>query len=315
MDTTEERQQLIADIKDEFEEILATLPRELHTSILRSYQADDFISPGLLSLVGLPYWLGEKLKVSFDVCRQMAVGNLFLLHTFQSFDFIIDQDRPDVSTRDQIVLGNLCYQYVMRHYRHHFPPDSLFWERTESYWNEWGKSILWEVEEDNQRRTFSKENAVQSSHKAAALKICPTGLAILANQQELIPDYERAIDLMHTTMQLVDDLKDWREDLQHHRYNSLLSLIVTENTQYSPSLSQDDVIDVIYRSDILRTYERIIQECADEATKFITQLGIDPWAQLVNSLPHTATWIIESYDSLMEALGTGNIRMSAQEIK
>ena len=302
MDTTKKRQQLITGIKDQFEELITTLPRELHTSILRSYQPEDFMSPGLLSLVGLPFWISETLPVDSEVCHQMAVGNLFLLHTFQSFDYIVDEDRPNVSTREQIVLGNLCYQHVMRQYRPHFAPDSLFWERVEAYWHEWGASILWEVEKDNLRRSFSRTHAEQSSHKAAALKICPTGLAILADRPELIPDFERAIDLMHTTMQLVDDLKDWREDLLHHRYNSMLSLIVSNNPEYAASLSPDDVVDAIYNSDILKDYEGLIREYAEEAVTFIGSLGIDPWVQLVDSLPYSAAWIVERYDTLMDAL-------------
>jgi hypothetical protein len=290
----------IRNIQDKFEAILDTFPAELQPSIIRSYEPDDYKSPGLLSLAALPYWVGARLGLSEQISEQMAVGNLFLLHCFQSFDFIVDDDRPGTCTRSQIVLGNLCYIQVLNHYRPFFPDSSPFWERMEAYWREWGNSVLWEVEKDETRRPFEQDFLERSAHKAAALKICPTGLALLANRSDLIPSFEKAIDLMHATMQLVDDLKDWREDLQHQRYNSFLGSMVS-NGYIQSDLEQEPgkIAAAIFDTDILDRFQEMIDDFSMRAGAITSGLHIDPWTELIQAVAEDARVLIDIHKQRM----------------
>lgn len=294
-----ERQELLKSIQGQYEALLDTFPAGLRPDMIRSYSQDDFNSPGLLSLVALPFWVGHSLQLSDDICRDMAVGNLFLLHSFQSFDFVIDGDRPNTSTRSLIILGSLCHLQVMNHYRPHFPSDSPFWERLEAYWQEWGESILWEAKDGASQLPFSEEALFLTAHKSAALKMCPTGLALLAEKPDLIPAFEQAIDLMHAAMQLIDDLKDWREDLQHQRYNSFLGLLVADgllaaNRSHAP----DEVAALMVSDGVMSRYAGIVQAYAARARDLIQSLGIEPWAQLVGSMAEQAAWITGKYERL-----------------
>jgi hypothetical protein len=299
---SEEKAALIKSIRRRYDAVLDTFPTALHSDFIRPYTNDDFNSPGLLSLVGLPFWLGEKWDVEHQICQDMAVGNLFLLHCFQSFDFVVDRDRPGTSTRSQIVLGNLCYLQVVRHYGPYFPADSPFWERMEGYWQEWGESILWEVEKGETRRPFSDAFLQLAAHKAAALKICPTGLALLSGQPDLIPNLEQAVDLMHASMQLVDDLKDWREDLEHHRYNSFLGMLAADQ-RFVPDqlLKPEDVAAAISDSNILQRYVKTIREYARRAEAVIDELGFEPWSRLVRGLVEEAAGMDQHYHRWLES--------------
>ncbi len=296
-----EKSALMRNIRSKFNALLDTFPVALRSDFIRGYDSEDINSPGLLSLVALPFWLGEKWHVEHQVCQDMAVGNLFLLHCFQSFDFVVDRDRPGTSTRSQIVLGNLCYLQVVRHYRPYFQADSLFWDRLEGYWQEWGNSILWEVEKGETRRPFSDAFLKQAAHKAAALKICPTGLALLSGQNDLISDLEQAVDLMHATMQLVDDLKDWREDLEHNRYNSFLGML-TANKRLTADqlLKPEDVTAAISESEILQRYVETIRDYADRAEAVIDELGFEPWSRLVRGLAEEAAGMEQGYQQWFE---------------
>lgn len=296
-----EREALIQSIRRQFDALLEAFPPALHSAFIHSYNRSDHDSPGLLSLVGLPFWLGEKWRIGQDVCRNMAVGNLFLLHCFQSFDFIIDGDRPDTSVRSQVVLGNLCYLQVVRHYRPYFPPNSPFWERMEAYWQEWGESILWEVEKEGARRPFDDAHLQIAAHKAAALKICPTGLALLAGQPELIPVLEQAVDLMHATFQLSDDLQDWREDLQHRRYNAFLSMLAADQEAITgQALTPEDVTTSILDSDILQKYVKTIHDYAGRARTVIDALGVEPWVKLIDCVAENASWMEKQNQQWLE---------------
>ena len=296
-----DRQELLRSIKQRYETLLDTFPVELRPDMIRSYSPDDFNSPGLLSLVALPFWVGNRLRLPDDICRAMAVGNLFLLHSFQSFDFVIDGDRPDTSNRSQIILGSLCHLQVMNHYRPYFTPDSEFWERMNIYWQEWGESILWEAREGAWRLPFAEDALFLTAHKSAALKICPTGLALLAEQPDLIPAFEQAVDLMHATMQLIDDLKDWREDLQHQRYNSFLGMLIAEKLiDADRPPTPQGIAALMVGGDALARYARIVHAYAAKAREVIGPLNIEPWAQLVSGLAEYATRMTEKYERLLD---------------
>jgi hypothetical protein len=300
--TPANRFDLLRNIQRQFSEELDTFPAELRPDIIRSYGPEDFNSPGLLSLVALPYWIGERLKIEQKICQDMAVGNLFLLHCFQSFDFIVDNDRPDTSDRSQIVLGNLCFLQVLRHYRCYFPGDSLFWRRMEVYWREWGESLSWEMETEHSRRHFEEAYLLRAAHKAAALKICPTGLLILADKLNLIPRLELAVDLMHAIMQLLDDLLDWEEDLQHGRYNAFLGLMITrELLPANQTINSLDVHAVISHSTILEQYVDVLRDYAEKAKDLTSSLEIEPWTRLVDGLAAQARWLTGEYRHKLKA--------------
>lgn len=294
-----DRQELLGSIQQQYQALLDTFPTELRPDMIRSYSHDDFNSPGLLSLVALPFWVGNSLHLPYEVCRDMAVGNLFLLHSFQSFDFVIDGDRPNTSTRSQIVLGSLCHLQVMNHYRPYFQPTSIFWERMETYWREWAESILWEAKEGASQLPFTEDSLFLTAHKSAALKICPTGLALLAEQPNLIPAFEQAIDLMHATMQLVDDLKDWGEDLQHQRYNSFLGMLIAEKI-FDPDhpLNLEEIAALLVDGDVLARYTQIVHAYVAKARDVIEPLNIEPWFQLIGGLAEYVAWMSEKYENL-----------------
>lgn len=296
-----DRQELFTSIQQQYEALLDRFPVELRPNMIRSYSRDDFNSPGLLSLVALPFWVGNRLRLSNNICRKMAVGNLFLLHSFQSFDFVIDGDRPDTSTRSLIILGSLCHLQVMKHYRPYFPSNSIFWERLEAYWQEWAESILWEAKDGASQLPFSENALFLTAHKSAALKMCPTGLALLAEQPDLIPVFEQAIDLMHATMQLIDDLKDWSEDLIHHRYNSFLGMLIAEKLiDTGHPQTPEGIAALMINGDVMARYARTVHIYAAKARDMINTLNIEPWAQLVSGLAEYATWMAEKYERLLD---------------
>jgi hypothetical protein len=297
-----ERFQLLTEIQQEFEREAESLPGSLRSMVLRSYAPDDADSPGLLSLAALPFWLGEALGVEKDACRDLAVGNLYLLHLFQSFDSIVDEDRPEIHTRSQAVLGNLCYHKVLRRYLLHLSPSPAFWERMAAYWQEWAECMMWEVEITSlgypaYARGLESEYIRIAAHKAAALKICPTAMALMVRRPELIPLLEDCVDGMHSVMQLVDDLFDWREDYLHGRYNALLGLGVSQNL-LDPAYEADGqaierLSSILVEGSLAQDYLRIVDDFAIHATTTIAAAqsrlaeggpALGPWIRLVDGL-------------------------------
>jgi hypothetical protein len=173
----------------------------------------------------------------------------------------------------------------VRHYQALFPSDSRFWALVERYWAEWGEAALWEPEQGPTRRPFDQESLRRAARKAAPLKICPSGIALLAGRAELIPALEEAVDMMHVTMQLLDDLHDWREDLRHRRHNAFLGTLVAEGLIPDRlGVFEDEVSEALVRTDIVNRYIDTISGWGKRTQDHIAGLGIGEWAALIGAL-------------------------------
>jgi geranylgeranyl pyrophosphate synthase len=216
--------------------------------------------------------------------------------------------------------------------------EPLFWQRMAVYWQEWADCILWEVEgskeyNSHERRPFADEYVRISAHKAAALKICPTAMALLAGRPDLIPALEEAVDGMHAAMQLVDDLFDWQEYYQHGRYNAVLGLMIsqglldpmavkagTDRLSTAVGVVHDGeierlaliVLDERFSQDYLQAVRRFADQAMATIDSLQTVLGrttpasasIEPWARLVNGLVEQTRHRIGLYRQVVHGLNS-----------
>jgi hypothetical protein len=272
-------------VQADYERHLASLPAELRAHVVTPYAADDFKSPGRLSILALPYWLADHFGLAWERCRALALGNLYGIVAFLSLDGLMDDDRPGTDDRAWVAVGTLFNLQIVRHYQALFPSDSRFWALVERYWAEWAEAALWEPEQGPTRRPFDQGALRRAARKAAPLKICPSGIALLAGRAELIPALEEAVDMMHVTMQLLDDLHDWREDLRHRRHNAFLGTLVAEGLIPDRlGVFEDEVSEALVRTDIVNRYIDTISGWGKRTQDHIAGLGIGEWAALIGAL-------------------------------
>ena len=106
---------------------------------------------------------------------------------------------------------------------------------------------------------------------------------------------------LNTKIEMIDDLTDWLEDLQHHRYNSLLGMLISEQLIQADQIhSPEDIASLLISDTVMQQYSTIIQSAANRAVAVIDNLNIKPWAHVVSSLPEEASWLVGKYDRAMD---------------
>ncbi|RUS49012.1 hypothetical protein [Cohnella sp. AR92] len=206
------------------EEEVRTMPAglDVHARLLLN-RSNPLLNGGKANLISylLPYWVGEKLNAPVESCRDLAVGNLYMMLHFFVLDDAIDDDAgwTDEERRRVIPLGQLLQSLYLRLYLARFGAESPIWAHLRGYMEQWAAAMSREAEERSDPRNYRALAA-----KAAPIKLCAAALLLEAGLDERIPDMDEAIDLALATLQLADDLSDWRDDLAEPDGNAFLTL-------------------------------------------------------------------------------------------
>jgi hypothetical protein len=200
--------QLIDQYSDEIVQIfgeasaqLQTLPEGLKEQALallgKCYPLNrkDNEGPNMISYL-LPYWVGETLGSPIELCRELAVGNLYGMLSFFLMDDAMDEKRE---VRRSLALSTLLNQQFLA---------------------EWADAMYREVDEPMDPR-----DPGGLARKAAPVKLCAAALLLQAGRAQDIRTMETVIDLALAILQLSDDWIDWREDLPTASCNAFLVLL------------------------------------------------------------------------------------------
>ncbi len=169
----------------------------------------------------LPYWMQERTRGSTALCRELAVGNVFMMLRF----FLLDDAMDGVGERAQETRGSLALvplmdELFLQRYRRRFPSDSALWSRYRAYLEQWAAAVAAEGE-----RPMDPRDAGALSGKAAPVKIGACGMLLNAGMPERLPAAEEAVDLALAVLQLSDDRADWQEDLPVANGSAFLSIV------------------------------------------------------------------------------------------
>lgn len=182
----------------------------------------------------LPFWLKEDTGITEAQCAELALANIYGMLYYFIQDDLMDGKVAEEGQKEQFALGNLLHLGMLRCLRRLFRSESMFWDFYDKYAEQWADSVVNEA-----RDNYFVTNTIQTSGKAAPLKITVVGACLLGGCPERISALEQAVDLTLTTLQMLDDWNDWREDLQDGNYNGLLALIGAE---YSTSPAESGIM-------------------------------------------------------------------------
>lgn len=293
----------IAGAHSDYLAYLATLPSNVRPLVIEMTAPDGSISPGRLSVLALPFWVGEAFDIDIHICRQIALANIFGLLHFITQDHLTDFDFTKKEIPGYVISGTLYLQQMFANYQPFFPPLSPFWYLLNKYWLEWAESTAWE-QKVRSTYSFLEEDLLKAARKAAPLKICTSGLALLGHRQDLIPILEEAIDKMHMVFQMSDDLVDMADDLKSDRYNSVVNMLVSRGTLIPKAdLEINHIGRVLYTSGDDRIYFERMQEISKQVGLLINRLGIPKWADLIEqTVSQTQLWRDEQLNLIVPSL-------------
>lgn len=253
--------------------------------------------------MAIPYWVGEAFKVKPEIYRRIALANIFGLQHFVAQDDLIDGSYAEGAIPNLAISGSIYLQQMFLHYQHFFPSDSPFWEHLDRYWLEWASSNLWE-REASIHAPFNDDTLLLAARKAAPLKICTTGLALLGDQEDRIPELDQAIDLMHMVMQMADDLVDIATEVDDGRFNVVLNILNSEGLlDPEAELNPGNVGRLLFTSGYDQIYLEHVSRLAENAQEVMISLGFDSWATLVrNTVVGAYRWRDERVEEFMPSL-------------
>ncbi|KRE58439.1 hypothetical protein [Paenibacillus sp. Soil750] len=298
--------QLIDQYSDEIVQIfgeasaqLQTLPEELKEQALallsRCYPLDrkDNEGPNMISYL-LPYWVGETLGSSIELCRELAVGNVYGMLSFFLLDDVMDEKRE---VRRSLALSTLLNQRFLEAYQRCFSGNAQLWVCYHRYLAEWADAMYREADEPMDPRDPGR-----LARKAAPVKLCAAALLLQAGRAQEIRVMETATDLALAVLQLSDDWTDWQEDLPTASCNAFLVLL-RENLQLEASevLDESMVKRSIYREMALGEFSALASGYADQLSAMKdapASLQIFS-SSIAQSLQSKANEIRDRYDSLL----------------
>ncbi|GIP22727.1 hypothetical protein [Paenibacillus sp. J22TS3] len=196
----------------------------------------------------LPLWLRECSKLSIIDSRRFALANIFGLLYYQLIDDVMDN--PKSSPAESLPLASLFQLEFTSIYYSYFPEASPFWDYYRSYLQQWAAAVSREQEEN-----YLQDNPLGMAHKAAPVKLSVASAMLLSNQPGLIAALDKAVDYTLITLQMLDDIKDWKQDLENNNYNSLIAFVRAElGVPNSQSLSEEEMDQTIFLGDCLLRY-------------------------------------------------------------
>lgn len=289
----------IVQIFEEASAQLQTLPEELKEQALallgkcHPLNRKDNEGPNMISYL-LPYWVGETLGSPIELCRELAVGNLYGMVSFFLLDDVMDEQRE---VRRSLALSTLLNQRFLEAYQRCFSGDSHLWSCYNRYLAEWADAMYREADEPMDPRDPGR-----LARKAAPVKLCAAALLLQAGRGQEIGAMETAIDLALAVLQLADDWTDWLEDLPTASCNAFLVLL-QENLQLEAGevLDESMVKRSIYREMALGEFATLASGYADQLSGMKdAPTSLQTFASTIaQSLQFKANEIKDRYDRLL----------------
>ncbi|MNX96847.1 hypothetical protein D3C86_1291880 [compost metagenome] len=196
----------------------------------------------------LPLWLRNCSQLSVQDSRRLSLANIFGMMYFQTIDYVMDS--PGEIAPELLPLANLLQLEFINIYSSYFPAESPFWDYYRTYLKQWADAVTHENQEN-----YYLDNPVRMAHKAAPIKLSVAGSLILSDQIPLIPRLEDATDYALITLQMLDDVMDWKKDMEEANYNSLVAFVRAElKIPADQVISEEQIEQAIYIDDCLIRY-------------------------------------------------------------
>lgn len=194
---------------------------------------------GRTSPVGdhLPFWLAESLGVVDDTTVN-ALGTATILgnaHIVIQDNIIDRQAHPDPQL---VCLSNLLLARSLALFYSVVPSPAQFSSYVEHFLEQYSDAVLWENQHRGKvRKSFCAEDFTRVSWKGAPAKICVAAVALVAGEAGRIDRLSKAVDSFSLATQLLDDVRDWEEDIDNGIYSYPVTLAIrrlTPEINWSP---------------------------------------------------------------------------------
>ncbi|MCX8128701.1 MAG: hypothetical protein N3I35_01220 [Clostridia bacterium] len=217
----------------------------------------------------MPFWLMDTFGIERRICRNIAIGNSFALLYFMSQDEVMD-DCTQKSKVELLPVSSLFFTEFISSYQSTFPGESSFWQYFDKYMKEWAGSVVWERSNHwGQANEYTEEDLILLSRKAAPMKIPFAAMSILSGNELAVKAFSDMVDYDQIVYQMIDDWRDWKEDMEIGNYTYLLVQAVKyNNLKEASQLNESLVRKAVYIGgiaeeifELAKKYNKLSLEC------------------------------------------------------
>jgi hypothetical protein len=172
----------------------------------------------------LPGWLGGTLGLGAPAIASLTLANVLGLAFVKLQDDLLDGEIEDEDRPVAQLLAAVLHRKWLLVFARQLPGESRFWVDFESYMVQWAQATL--AGRQGWPRPFADwtdEELLMLGWRGAPLKSCAVAACRLAHRDELIPQFEAALDRLLIGAVLLDHAVDWSDDLMQGRPNAFVA--------------------------------------------------------------------------------------------
>lgn len=222
----------------------------------------------------MPFLLQDAFDLDREVGRTVSLGTTYILLYFYSQDEVMDTGEGEYKGH-LLPLSNIFYQDFISLFHSLLPSSELFWSLLKRYIREWAASVIWEREEHwGQAKSFSEDDLMLLSRKAAPIKISCAAMSLLGGREDAIEPLENMVDYSQVVFQLLDDFKDWRADLLSKNYTYLLVKVMEQcRLDQVADLTESGVEKVLHEGSVLKGIFGLAEKYSNLTIKSVNNLN------------------------------------------
>jgi hypothetical protein len=170
----------------------------------------------------LVFWFASAFGMTDnEITRRLALSLSYISLTVSMRDDLLDERAPPIEALT--CLANIYHYEYFKIFKAIFPHRSDFWYVLSNCSNEWSKYEIWRSSFNYQNKVldpFSEQFLKESSRYLVAITL-PTlaAIAILTHNEKKIATITRFLTNYWMGWRIVDDIRDWHEDLEIRNFN------------------------------------------------------------------------------------------------
>jgi hypothetical protein len=179
-------------------------------------------------LVGTPWHFGDLFAAVSEV-EFVGLAEAGMLHVLASVvaDHLVDDQ---VEGRGEaVLLEHALSQGAVVRFRDIMGPDADFWSGFDRLCARHLEALAKEVELQKRRGAVAETSLeAMAAGKVAPIVVTVAALARRAGRETVLPALEESLGKIAAASQLLDDVNDWRQDLDHRHWTHFLGRLEPE---------------------------------------------------------------------------------------
>lgn len=226
------------------------------------------------------FWIGSTLGITDDQTLQTASFASFFLR-----GYVVLQDwTVDERTKfdpNLVRLSGILLAKSIEYYQSLVPFEPKFWDYFHKYLDEFTiGNVVEQSKHRDEIRVYEEEDIRRLGEKTCIVNVPIAVLALYSKREDVLNRLTTAIENAMIGIQILDDILDWRDDLESGIYTHLLTLAIQEvlselkgkkETTGRPRVPSRELIEKrVLLSDVV---ERMLDTCNSHLGRAIVQLS------------------------------------------